>query len=61
MGKILYTTYYIVEYMPETHSLKIDSIVRPHTTNIGTMGLIESKILATVIGKRIVEIKYTEK
>jgi len=45
----------------EEHTLKVNSIVRVHKTKYETLGLIESKVLATIIGKRILEVKYTEK
>ncbi len=53
--------YYVLPTMPETEQiLKLDSVVRSHTTKLGKLGLIESRVLAKIIGKKVIEIKYIE-
>jgi hypothetical protein len=42
----------------KTDTLRISSIVRSHKTGLFELGLIESKELAKIIGKKIIEVKY---
>jgi hypothetical protein len=46
--------------MSEEKTLKIKSTIRKHNTSYETLGKIESKLLAQLVGKTVTEIKYIE-